>query len=531
VSTMKNRSFSIFAAAMWLLPGLTSAGTDVRVSDPTHSGHQAESSIARSPSGLLCASWNDEGNPGSNKQSYGYSSDNGATWHPSALPTKIDTVCTGIEEEMVCIDVSRINRGDPDTDYRLYDQKFYITGMERHGVGTQNRTGIAVRSTSNCQIDENSPDELIFSSSQDDGDKPMTAINNWTGSPQFGRIYVAFRYSLPHRALALKWSDNGTVWSPGSSDLSLVLEPYPAGYDVMAGVHGPWPTVAPNGDLYVAWVRWRNDVSCNDLPGGCYGRGPIDIEVSHASPTSNNMSAFTMLASPLTNGKNPHDPASPCDPPSVAQIALVPSPQIEADEAGNLHLVYVRGNYENQADHSNVFYRKWSAATGSWGSELRLNTDSGTAEQFMPSLIVNKNGAVVVYWYDTRNSENGSAHIYKRISRNRGLTWGTNVLVSDQPALLSGVSCRALGDYNAATGDSGGEYMIWGSTRNSSSDADVWFDKAAYGTPLCAVSLCRSAGFRCNLTGIVGTCCTYSLMEDESCAGADPVPMNACGCF
>lgn len=243
------------------------------------------------------------------------------------------------------------------------------------------------------------------------------------------------------------------------------------------------------------------------------------------------MSAFSMLPSPLTAGKNPHDPASPCAAPSVAHIALVPSPQIEADEAGNLHLIYVRGSYENAADHSNVFYRKWSAGSQTWGPEVRLNTDTGTAEQFMPSLAVNKNGAVVVYWYDTRNTENQSARIYKRVSRNRGLTWGTNVVVSDQPALLTNIGCATLGEYNEGEADSGGEYMIWGDTRTSVSDADVWFDRTAYGTPLCTVSVCVSPGLRCVNSGTSGTCCSYHLAEDESCEQADPVPPNACGCF
>jgi len=70
-------------------------------------------------------------------------------------------------------------------------------------------------------------------------------------------------------------------------------------------------------------------------------------------------------------------------------------------------------------DRNGVFYVAWADGRGvgtgndillsrstngtSWSAPARVNTDSGNADQLMPSLTVGRDGAVSVAWLDTRN--------------------------------------------------------------------------------------------------------------------------------
>jgi hypothetical protein len=83
------------------------------------------------------------------------------------------------------------------------------------------------------------------------------AVDNNPASAFYGRIYVAWTDFNAGGRIFSTFSDNGTTWSA-----PVVLSA------VGAAVQGAWPTVAPNGDVYVGWVRW------NPFP-----TGPIDIEI------------------------------------------------------------------------------------------------------------------------------------------------------------------------------------------------------------------------------------------------------------
>ena len=469
---LRTLSIVVLVLAGPLAPHAFGVGTDVLVTPNQPSTSQSEASLARRPAdGLLCASWNDP----TLGVAFSSSGSGGIDWQtPSAFPSYCHDVCTYDVINEVCSCQMKCSgyRSDSDVRYSIRDQQFYISMLS--GFPTP---GVVVHATPTCLAGSLTTTRPFFVAGVLP-DKPMMAIDNWPSSPHFGRIYVVFR-DAGHQKLYLKWSDDaGSTWLPSGlicAPESGFAEPYPAGYSAMAGVHGPWPTVTPSGDLYVAWVRWE----------GTYGSGLMDIQVSHAdvhSPSFPQQATFTMLSSPLTTGMSPHDPASNCSAPTVHDVALVPSPQIEADEAGFLHMVYVHGTVEGGTDHSNVYYSRFDGT--SWKSETRLNADSGHADQFMPTLIVNKDGAVVVYWYDTRNEGSGrSTQIYKRVSRNRGLTWNPEVVVSDAAGLLTtddnDPDCNTLGDYNTADGDQTGDYMIWGDTRAGLHDANVYFDKTA----------------------------------------------------
>ncbi len=168
----------------------------------------------------------------------------------------------------------------------------------------------------------------------------MTVDNN-PSSPYYGRLYVAWTDFTDGRINLRKSSNGGTSWD-AALDLSAAS----------ADVQGAWPAVAPNGDVYVAWVRWNP-----------YPTGPIDIEVVKSTDGG---ATFAAVANPMTGKVNPRDTAatSSCGRPALkGNIRYLPSPQIAVDSAGNVHVVY---SYDPDAtgsgDTINVYYRRSTTA-------------------------------------------------------------------------------------------------------------------------------------------------------------------------
>jgi len=421
---------------------------------------QSETSVAVRPSdGRLCAGWNDSqhyaNSPFNSFNGFGYSTDNGVTWVDAGGLPPIP---------------GHINYSDPDVDYRARDGKFYYVTLDNAGLAMH-------ISSDGCQTFSQHSQVHIGGGD----DKELMAIDNWPTSPYYGRIYVAWTDFSIGGYIRLVRSDDGINWSA-----PVDLHP-PDGRDVQ----GAWPTVAPNGDVYIGWVRW------NPWPSG-----PIDAEVVRST---NGGVTFAPVTNPLTAGVNPRDATatSRCGRPALkSDIRYLPSPQLEVDQNGVLHVVYTRDpDGYNTGDVVNVYYRRSTNSGSSWGTEVRLNDDGGTKDQFFPALAVTKYGGVAVYWYDRRNDVNNvSFQMYRVISKNGGVTWSGGLPLSDAssqvPPLLPNfdpaVAYCYMGDYNEADADATHAYMIWSDNRNFRNghpDPDVWFDKEAIPTNPCAINL------------------------------------------
>lgn len=498
------------------IPAVLSA-PDVRVNGTGDTAEQREVAIARRPAdttyinGILCAAWNDVVN---NQLGYGYSLNGGFNWtDKGGLPAAPDHKATA----------------DPDVDFRLLDSQFYISGHD-----TTPHRGIAIHRSQTCDLSSSFEHADVYrDTAAPRPDKPMMTINNWAGpagnprdpAKYHDRLFIAATIEGNPRPLAIWRSDDGTTWSPSSPTL---VRPYPSGYDLKAGTHGPWLTTAPSGRLYVAWVRFQDDPSCTP---NCWNLGPLDMQVSRSTDGG---VTFTMESSPLLGGRNPHHTG--CDLPG--NIRVIASPQIEADNIGYVHMVYMAGDPLNSTDYSDVYYTR-GVPDGSgnlvWSTPVQLNTDTGSADQFMPSLMVpDGTQKLAVYWYDRRNatdSTNPQFQMYRRISSDRGVTWGSETIVSDVISPTGGGGCDSLGDYNEGFADSANLYMIWSDrrTQSSSNDTNIFFERVNV-SGVCTVDYCAGEGTRCHNTGSSEACCTYQSIEDWNCTGPDLVPPNACPC-
>ena len=244
-------------------------------------------------------------------------------------------------------------------------------------------------------------------------------------------------------------------------------------------VQGAWPAVAPNGNVYVAWVRWNP-----------YPSGPIDVEVVKSTDGG---ATFAPVANPLTGGINPQaaGPTSSCGRPALnGNIRYLPSPQIAVGPDNALHVVYVRDpDGANTGDVINVYYKRSTDNGATWGAEVQLN-DVGTNDQFFPSLSVGATNTVSAAWYDRRDDVPGNLRIryYRSISFDGGVTWGADAQATDadSPVVLdAGLAACYHGDYDQQVQSPAAAVIVWADDRaieGGGNNADVWTDSVALST-------------------------------------------------
>lgn len=425
------------------LPESGPGATDVQVNDSSGDGTgsttQSETSIIFSPTtGTLCSGYNDS-NDSSSFSGFSRSTDSGATWDDrGSLPNG--------------------SSGDPSIVWRRVDGKFYYVSLRSGGLGIWRSDDDCLTFTFVAQIVTGSDD------------KELMAIDNNPASPYYGRIYVAWTdFGQGDQIYNVYSDDAGATWS---AQIALSA----GGVDVQ----GAWPAVAPNGDYYVAWLRWDP-----------WPSGPVTIEIVKSTDGGD---SFAFLPSPMSGEVNPRDSvasnAANCNRPALnGNIRYLPSPQIMIGTDGALHVVYA---YDpdgfDVGDVTDVFYRKYSSLNGvlGWGPEVKLNDDATTNDQYYPNLSVGAENIVVVSFYDRRLSAgNLEQDTFKTVSPDGGTTWLANERVSDvsTPIYLDpGLANCYHGDYDQITQVEGQAFLQWSDDRNMANghnDPDVWFEATA----------------------------------------------------
>jgi hypothetical protein len=424
------------------LATLSHTVSDVQVNDSSGesgaSATQSETSIVQSPeTGTLCSAFNDSWEfygGGGGFTGFARSTDGGQTWTDGGA-------------------VNGRAYGDPSLVWRRADGNFYLATLDSGGG-----LGLYV-STDDCRTFN-----FVTTPSTGGDDKEILTVDNNPASPYYGNLYIVWTDFGAGGAIRASRSTDGGVtwWAP--------VNLTPGGF-----YQGAWPAVAPNGDVFVAWLRWQS-----------YPGGPIDIEVSRS--TDGGLS-YTRVTNPLTGAVNPRDATATgnCGRPALnGDIRYLPSPQIVVDDAGVLHVVY---SYDpdgyNTGDVVDVFYRRSIDNGTTWQPEVRLNDDATSRDQYFPTVQVSGD-TVLATWYDRRNdSSNYLQEYFKRISLDGGVTWQPSVLVSDVPSPIyqdPGTASCYHGDYDQSLISlTNAEIPQWSDDRNVLSghqDPDVWVDAA-----------------------------------------------------
>jgi len=130
-------------------------------------------------------------------------------------------------------------------------------------------------------------------------------------------------------------------------------------------------------------------------------------------------------------------------------------PSIAIDASGNAYAVWS----DSRNGDSDIYF-SYRPAGGNWGTNLKVNDDPGTAEQWESAIAVDASGNAYAVWGDCRD---GNWDIYFSY-RPAGGTWGANVRVNDDAGTI------AQGWPAIAVDASGNAYAVWGDSRNASPD-------------------------------------------------------------
>ncbi|MCB1607811.1 MAG: hypothetical protein KDI71_12625 [Xanthomonadales bacterium] len=458
---------------------------DLNVSDPSGdtggTRTQSETSIARSPvTGTLCAAWNDSFHGitgGQGFSGFARSTDGGDSWDDRGA-------------------VSGDDSGDPSLVWRKTDEKFYYAALRNGGLGLY-------RSDDDCQ-------SFTFVSQivSDNDDKEIMAIDNDESSPFYGRIYVVWTdFGSNDQIYSIHSSDAGATWST-----QLAISP--AGVDVQ----GAWPTIAPGGDIYVAWLSWLGA----GFPNG-------DVEITVRVSTDGGVS-YSAVEPPMTGRTNPRDQAAQaaCSRPAIkGNIRMLPSPQIAVGN-GYLHAIY---SYDpdgfNVGDVIDVFYRRFNIDTSTWDAEVKINDDTTMTDQYQPTLGVGDAGQITVGYYSRENDPNNLLlDYYSRTSFDNGATWNQpSERLSDVSSsiVLDGQLANCYhGDYDQQLQDGEGKaHYLWSDDRDST--PDVFTDRTLVGVDFLLVP------GNSNLSLCAPDDAIYDLTINQFQGFSEPVTLSASG--
>jgi len=141
------------------------------------------------------------------------------------------------------------------------------------------------------------------------------------------------------------------------------------------------------------------------------------------------------------------------------------APSIAVDSEGNAYAVW--SDPRNWIDYERDIYFSYRPAGGSWEPNERVNDDAGMVLQDYPSIAVDGAGNAYAVWGDDRNGSDDPDVYFSY--RPAGGTWGANVRVNDDAGTAT------QGGASIAVDASGNAYAVWGDCRNGSDDPDVYF--------------------------------------------------------
>ena len=127
---------------------------------------------------------------------------------------------------------------------------------------------------------------------------------------------------------------------------------------------------------------------------------------------------------------------------------------IAVDGTGNAYAAWT-----DQRNGNADIYFSYRPAGGHWSTNERVNDDVGVAEQWGPAIAVDSTGNAYAIWQDNRN---GNYDVYFSY-RPQGGGWGTNIRVNDDSGTANQYQVAIAVDRAAV-------FAIWQDRRNGNSD-------------------------------------------------------------
>ena len=274
-------------------------------------------------------------------------------------------------------------------------------------------------------------------------DKEFVAIDTRPSSPYFGRIYVSwtrFNFNNFTSPILLSHSDDGgATWSNP--------------VQVNGGRNqGSYPAVGPKGEVYVAFVNSgppQTIMVATSLDGGnSFTRQVVD-QVTPVCPRINSDGRCALLNSNFRVNNNP-------------SIAV-------DNRSGSIHVVWA----DYRAGNADILYSESRDRGASFSPAIRVNDDTGTADQIFPWVAVAGDDSIWVAYYDRRDDPD-----------NRLMMTYVSMKRPDQrafrPALRAstdfidgnvGFGGTFIGDYIGVAAGPNLGHPIWSSTFRNQQDA------------------------------------------------------------
>jgi hypothetical protein len=347
---------------------------------------------------------------------YAYVSANGTDWTHNILPRTWKGTTFGIGF-------------DPAIDVDKNGTFYYSYGMAPLS-GTYPNAIVVATSTDGVNWTQTTP--VTFNKRSYFDDKYYIAIDR-SNSSYANRIYVAWdRNSGNNQILYVAYSSNGgSSWSApikvddGKTKFERVIGAYPA-------------VDKATGTVYVSWHNYAKNVIYVDKSGNGGATWGKDV------------AAATTHAGFGT------------DIGCVGGRSQGPAHALKVGPSGNLYLVYADPVAGRGFD---VLLTKSTNGGASWSSPVSLNTDTGSADQFHPTLSVESNGSggdkVTVTFYDRREDPNNClAQVYGTQSTDNGANWSANVKLTSSASNFNG-NANGPGDYSTSAPFGGAVYPFF----------------------------------------------------------------------
>ena len=290
-------------------------------------------------------------------------------------------------------------------------------------------------------------------------DKPLLAVDGWAGSPSHGNVYVAYAdFTLQDQVFVVTSRDGGNSWS------APILLDGPGGQASL--LIGSMPTVAPDGTVYIFWSRFPYYVPpmtirfSKSTDGGATWSGAADVAAGLPTPTD----FYLKNADPEFG--------------STANHGIIgnsfPMGAVASD--GKVYVTWT--------DFPNGTCRK-SQSTGpiqpctnsdvrltvsrdggaTWSAPVKISDETGSSDQFYPTLAAHSNGLVSIAWLDKRLDPANINYDVFYTNTYDGATFLPNVRVTTASS-ITGLR-QFLGDYNGMAATGNAVFPVWGDLRDN----------------------------------------------------------------
>jgi hypothetical protein len=429
---------------------------------------QSESMEWGGPNNTWVVNYNDSRTSSGCYAGLSYSTDNGFTWHAS------QPLCSG----------HGTNYGDPIVVYNARLGMWFAgdlaTGCGGQGIGLWTSPDGVTWSTGACAHNGGSDD------------RESMWVDNNPASPYYGRMYISLNdFNVGGGALYVTRSDDGVTWTAAQLNPGFIRD-----IQITGDLQG-------SGRVYVATM--------NEGGGGLTTRQNVMYRSSDGGVTWTSSNAGPSFQGPgrATSGYFALAFSS------IWRHMGWGQPAASGNVVGLTYAACGQNVVCSGAtDHGDVYYVRSTDAGSTWGTPVKLNTDSGTAMQWQPSLTATQNGGLFASWYDQREANGGadlncavgsaSQPCYRRwgrVSLDNGATWQLDDMVgralSPLPAQPDGAvqpTYEGDYDYHSAFGNTAiGGWTDGRVITNSNSQQDVFvnFVQMGFGV-ITTVPACNS---------------------------------------